>query len=346
MRALADYDIESLRAEFAGWGCKAAQADRVLLAFYRNAGHVDWAGLGLGRKLLACIHKHIALRRSRILAQSQSSDGTLKLLLALERGGSVETVLLRTSFPERAAGCISTQLGCAMGCVFCASAQGGLERDLEAGEMVEQFLHLKEKALASGRRVASVVFMGTGEPLLNFDNLIAAAKRIAGPGMGDVGSRQITVSTVGIVPGILKLAEANLNINLALSLHAPDDAVRSRIVPATRRYGVREILAATKRFYELTGRITNIEYCLIASLNDSDAQARALAGLLDGFRAHVNLIPCNNIGAGFQAPSLERQQRFLSLLRERKVVAHLRRTRGSDVNAACGQLRAGLGLGT
>ena len=342
MRALADYDIESLRAEFAAWGCKAAQADRILLAFYHHAGHVDWAGLELGRTLLANIRKHIALRQSRVLAQSESLDGTLKLLLGLDHGGSVETVLMRTSFPDRAAGCISSQIGCAMGCVFCASTQGGLERNLSAGEMVEQFLRLKEKALAAKRRVATVVFMGTGEPLLNLDNVIAAAKRIAGRGMGDVGWRQITVSTVGIVPGILKLAEANLNINLALSLHAPNDEVRSRIVPANLRYGVREILAATRRFYELTGRIANIEYCLLAGINDSDGHARALAALLDGFRAHVNLIPCNSISAGFQAPPPERQQRFLSILRESKVAAHLRRTRGSDVNAACGQLRAGL----
>jgi len=316
-----------------------------LREFYKNAGWVDWARQPLGRKLLAQIRKHIVLRQSRVLARSASVDGTLKLLLGLERGGSVEAVLMPTPFPERAAGCISSQLGCAMGCVFCASARSGLERNLEAGEMVEQFLVLKEQAASAGLRLARVVFMGTGEPLLNLPNVLAAAGRIASAGLGDVGGRQITVSTVGIVPGILKLAGAGLNINLALSLHAPDDAVRSRIVPANRRYGVQEIMAATRRFYELTGRIVNIEYCLIAGLNDSDAQADALAALLDGFRAHVNLIPCNNTGAGFLAPPLERQGRFLSILRAAKVVAHLRRTRGSDVNAACGQLTASLARG-
>jgi 23S rRNA (adenine2503-C2)-methyltransferase len=339
MRALTDYDLEGLRATFESWGCKASQADRILLDFYKYAGHVDLARLNLGRALLGRLRTHIPLRQSGVLARHESRDGTVKLLLGLERGGAIETVLMPTGTKERAAGCISSQVGCAMGCAFCASTRGGLERNLESGEMIEQFLHLKEQALATGRRLATVVFMGSGEPLLNLDNVVAATKRIAGPALGDVGWRQVTVSTVGIVPGILKLAAMKLRITLALSLHAPDDETRSRIVPANKRYGVREIVAATKRFSELTGRVTNVEYCLIAGVNDSDGHARALAALLDGFRTHVNLIPCNSIGAGFVAPPLGRQQQFLRLLRNAGVVAHLRCTRGDDVSAACGQLR-------
>jgi 23S rRNA (adenine2503-C2)-methyltransferase len=138
----------------------------------------------------------------------------------------------------------------------------------------------------------------------------------------------------------LKLAAANEKVNLALSLHAPDDVTRSRLVPANRRYGVAEIVAATKRFYELTGRITNVEYCLVAGVNDSDQQAHALAALLDGFRTHVNLIPCNSVDRNYTAPPFERQRRFLNILRDARIVAHLRLARGADVNAACGQLRA------
>jgi 23S rRNA (adenine2503-C2)-methyltransferase len=169
-------------------------------------------------------------------------------------------------------------------------------------------------------------------------------RRIADPDLGGLGWRQVTVSTVGIVPGIDRLADEDLNINLALSLHAPDDPTRSRLVPMNRRYAVADIAAAARRFYERTGRIVTIEYCLLAGVNDSNEQARLLAALLDGFRAHVNLIPYNPIGAGvsgvtYARPSADRITHFLGILRDAGVVAHVRDTRGDDVAAACGQLR-------
>jgi 23S rRNA (adenine2503-C2)-methyltransferase len=231
-----------------------------------------------------------------------------------------------------------------MGCDFCASTKRGLERNLEAGEVVEQFLHLKAQAANMGRRITSLVFMGMGEPMHNLDNVIGAIKRIADQAMGALGGRQITVSTVGVVPGIERLADADLNVHLALSLHAPDDETRARIVPANRRYPVADIMSATRRFADRTGRIPTIEYCLLADMNDSDAHARRLAQLMEGFRAHVNLIPYNWVGAGlsgivYRRPSDARVQQFLHLLRSANVVAHRRETRGDDVNAACGQLR-------
>src|ERR1044072_8093925 len=148
--------------------------------------------------------------------------------------------------PDRAAGCVSSQIGCAMGCDFCASTKSGLERNLEAGEIVEQFLHLKSIAAESGRRLTSLVFMGMGEPMHNLDNVITAIRRIAHPDLGGLGWRQVTVSTVGVVPGIDKLADADLNVHLAISLHAPDDATRAKLVPANRRYPVTEIIAAAR----------------------------------------------------------------------------------------------------
>jgi 23S rRNA (adenine2503-C2)-methyltransferase len=234
-----------------------------------------------------------------------------------------------------------------MGCDFCASTKAGLERNLEAWEIVEQFLHLKRESEAVGRKLKTIVFMGMGEPLLNLDEVIPAIWRIADPDMGAVGWRQVTVSTVGIVPGITRLAEADLNVHLALSLHAPDDATRTMLVPSNRRYAVAEIMAAAKAFHERTGRIVTIEYCALAGVNDSDEQAIQLADLLRDFRAHVNVIPYNAIGVGmsgrsYQRPARERIARFLGILRERRVVAHVRDTRGDDVAAACGQLRAQL----
>ncbi len=300
--------------------------------------------LQLGYALHAHLVSEISLLQSTVLLERQSTDGTVKLLLGMARGGSVEAVLMPSHHRDRAAGCVSSQIGCAMRCDFCASTRNGLERDLSSGEIVEQFLHLKARAAGDGRRLQTLVFMGMGEPMLNLDNVIAAIRRIAGQGLGQLGGRHITVSTVGIVPGIDRLAAAGLNVHLAISLHAPDDATRARLVPMNRRYNVAEIMAAGRRFEAATGRIPTIEYCMLAGINDSDEQAHLLAELMTEFRAHVNLIPYNSIGAGvsgvvYEQPSRERMDAFLGILRDRQVVAHFRRTRGEDVEAACGQLR-------
>jgi 23S rRNA (adenine2503-C2)-methyltransferase len=285
-----------------------------------------------------------------VITQHRATDGTIKLLVGFDGGagrggGAVESVLMPTGRQGVAAGCVSSQIGCAMGCDFCASTKEGLERNLEAGEIVEQFLHLKRAATESARRLRTIVFMGMGEPLANFDNVVAAIRRIADPLLGGLGWRQVTVSTVGIVPGIDRLTEADLNVHLALSLHAPDDATRAQIVPANRRYPVADIIAAAKRYYARSGREVNVEYCLLGGVNDSDEHARTLAELLNDFRAHVNLMPYNPIGGAglsgriYVRPGDERVIRFLQILRDAGIVAHVRVTRGDDVAAACGQLR-------
>ena len=347
MPALTDHDIPSLRALLTQWGFNPAHAPRLLHAFYADPGGRELdalcdrnTGLALRAKLL---ETHTA-RASRVTARHESADGTIKLLIGLDRGGAVETVLMPWHHPERAAGCVSSQIGCAMGCDFCASTRRGLERDLEAGEIVEQFLFLRQASREKGRRLTSLVFMGMGEPMHNLDNVIAAIRRIAGQGLGMLGWKHITVSTVGIVPGIEKLTDADLNVHLALSLHAPDDATRERIVPTGKRWKVADIMAAARRFEQKTSRIPTIEYTLLAGVNDSEEQAILLADLMDEFRAHVNLIPYNAIGPGlsgkvYRRPEEAKMNRFLEILRARRVVAHFRRTRGDDVNAACGQLR-------
>jgi 23S rRNA (adenine2503-C2)-methyltransferase len=231
-----------------------------------------------------------------------------------------------------------------MGCDFCASTKAGVERSLSSGEIVEQFLYLRAEAARLGRRLQTIVFMGMGEPLMNYDNVTAAIRRIAGEDLGAIGWRHVTVSTVGIVPGIDRMTEEGLGMYLAVSLHAPDDDTRSAIVPTGKRYKVADILSAVRRYQAATGRIVTIEYTLLEGVNDSDAQARLLAELLDGGRMHVNLIPYNAIGLGvsgreYRRPSQERMVRFLEILRDRGVVAHFRRTRGADIDGACGQLR-------
>jgi 23S rRNA (adenine2503-C2)-methyltransferase len=241
-----------------------------------------------------------------------------------------------------------------MGCDFCASTKAGVERSLTSGEIVEQFLSLRAEAMKLGRRVQTIVFMGMGEPLLNYDNVVAAVRRIAGEDLGAIGWRHVTVSTVGIVPGIERLTDEGLGMQLAVSLHAPDDDTRTAIVPTGKRYRVADILAAVRRYQSVSGRIVTIEYTLLEGVNDSDAQAELLAerlrpcnpgpGAHRDERMHVNLIPYNSIGPGmsgrvYRQPSAERMERFLSILRERGVVAHFRRTRGADIDGACGQLR-------
>ncbi|HEY8749688.1 MAG TPA: 23S rRNA (adenine(2503)-C(2))-methyltransferase RlmN [Tepidisphaeraceae bacterium] len=339
-----EYDIDSLGEVLAREGLATAHTRVLLRAFYEGAGKIDFSTLKVGRRVEEWFGQAGVPVRSTVRHRVRSADGTLKLLIAFSDGQTVESVLMPGYRPDRAAGCISSQVGCAMGCDFCASTKSGLQRNLTCPEIVEQFLHLKSEALQLDRRLQSLVFMGMGEPMHNLDNVIAAIKRIADPDLGGLGWRQVTVSTVGIVPGIDRLAEADLNVHLALSLHAPDDATRARLVPANRRYPIAEIMDAAKRFVAKTRRIPTIEYCLLANVNDSDAHAHALADLMTGFRAHVNLIPYNAIGAGlsgavYSRPAPAQIAAFLDILRARKIVAHPRDTRGDDVSAACGQLR-------
>jgi 23S rRNA (adenine2503-C2)-methyltransferase len=341
MLSFSDCDIQTLSDALGGNGHNPANASRVLREYWRGDGLIDINAMPIARAARTWLGDNFAPRHSRVLVRRESNDGTVKLLVGFARGGAAECVLMPSHRPDRAAACISSQIGCAMGCDFCASTKGGLDRDLGIGEIVEQFMHLRTEARAAKRRIASLVFMGMGEPMHNLDNVIPAIRLLAEPGLGAMGFRAITVSTVGVVPGIDRLAEANLGVHLALSLHAPDNDTRSKLVPSNRRWSVADIMAAAKRFQDRTGRPVNIEYCMLASVNDSDGQAMLLAELMRGFRAHVNLIPYNSIGdANYRRPTDQRIAAFAELLRAKNVVVHVRETRGDDVSAACGQLRA------
>jgi 23S rRNA (adenine2503-C2)-methyltransferase len=346
MKALTDYDIASLASMLVQWGFKPSHARRLLGHFYRYAGQpIDFDRLLVPRALQRRLQEQVPLRQSHIAASTMAPDGTTKILVEFDAGGAVESVLMPSQRPDRAAGCVSSQIGCAMGCDFCATTQAGLVRDLTAGEIAEQFLHLKALALSQGRRLQTVVFMGMGEPMLNLDHVIGGIRRIADPVLGAVGWRNVNVSTVGIVPAIHRFIDAGLNVNLTLSLHAPDDQTRARIIPAARRFPIADLLAAAKRFLSEERLFPTIAYCLLEGINDSDEHACHLADLMAGFRAHVNLIPYNHIGPGisgtvYRPSSPQRLQEFLRILHARKVVAHGRDSRGGQVNAACGQLRA------
>jgi 23S rRNA (adenine2503-C2)-methyltransferase len=245
---------------------------------------------------------------------------------------------------DRAAGCLSSQVGCAMGCDFCATTKTGFERNLTAGEIVEQFVALRREAQAVGRKLQTLVFMGMGEPMLNLDAVLVAVRRLAANDLGALGWRQITVSTVGIVPGMEELTDAGLNVHLAVSLHAPDDATRAQLLPMGRRFPIADILAAADRFQASRGRPVTIQYCLLSGVNDTPEHARLLAAVLGSRRMHVNLLRYNPTGLSlrgitYAASSDETAEVFAGVLRSHKVVAHFRRSRGPDIDAACGQLR-------
>lgn len=341
-RFLSDLSVEEVACWLTGQGWKSEHASRLLRCLDGVA--VESAGWRAPAGVLDRLRAAYPGQATEPVRRQVAADGTTKLLLRLQDGRTVESVLMPDYHPERAAGCVSSQVGCAMGCDFCATTQTGFERHLSSGEMVEQFLHLRSAAVAVGRTLRTLVFMGMGEPMLNLDNVLAAVRRIADPRLGGFGWRQVTVSTVGIVPGIDALREAGLGVHLALSLHAPDDATRADLLPMGRRYPVGEILAAADRYQAASGRVTTIQYCLLHGVNDAPDQARALAHLLSGRRMHVNLLRYNPTGLSLRgrnyAPSSPaRTEVFLAELRACGVVAHLRRARGQDIDAACGQLR-------
>ena len=341
--ALSDYALADLQNELSTWGFKPSHAGRVLRAYYAAGDKIDWEELRLPKPLAEKL-KPLTIGSTSLATRQTATDGTAKLLLRLNDGRTVESVLMPDYRDDRAAGCISSQVGCAMGCDFCATTKTGFERNLTAGEMVEQFLALRREALGVGRRLQTIVFMGMGEPMLNLDHVLEAVRRIADNNLGALGWRQITVSTVGIVPGIDALAAAGLNVHLAVSLHAPDDATRERLLPVGKRFGVQEILAAADRYQAQSGRPVTIQYCLLKEVNDSPEQANQLAALLALRRMHVNLLHYNPTGlslrgANYEPTSDETANEFMATLRAGGVVAHFRRSRGPDIDAACGQLR-------
>lgn len=343
MPSLADYDLSTFGELLGSWRFKPTHAGPILRAYYSEAGITGVDSLHTPPNLLRRLQTDFA-PASSLATRQLSEDGTAKLLLQLADARTVESVLMPDFRQDRAAGCLSSQVGCAMGCDFCATTKSGFERNLTAGEIVEQFLHLRREALGTGRKLQTVVFMGMGEPLLNLQEVLKAIRRIAGNDLGSLGWRQVTVSTVGIVPAMDELTATNLNINLAVSLHAPDDATRERLIPSGRRFGIAEVLSATDRFQARTGRPTIIQYCLLKGINDSPEQARQLAQLLNGRRMHVNLLHYNATGIGLRGTAYEPTDRetadaFVEVLRKNHVIAHFRRSRGKDIDAACGQLR-------
>ena len=262
-------------------------------------------------------------------------DGTIKYLWRLKDGNCIETVLMKYRHGNSI--CISTEVGCKMGCVFCASTQAGFVRRLAPSEILDQVLFTQ---LDSGEPISNIVLMGIGEPLDNFDNVMRFLELVNSPDGMNIGMRHISLSTCGLVDKIEKLAERDLQLTLSVSLHSPDDESRSKIMPVNRRWPVDTLLAACRDYFAKTGRRISFEYTMIDGVSDSPEQAQLLAKKLAGMGAHVNMIPLNNVTeSGLHTSSKQAIHRFQTILEENGITATLRRTLGSDIDASCGQLR-------
>jgi len=274
---------------------------------------------------------------TRVERHLVSADDTHKLLLRTRDGHFIECVLIQEE--GRHTACVSTQVGCGMGCVFCASGLNGVERNLTPGEILEQLVQLRNLTQAD-RRLTHIVVMGMGEPLANLDNLLAALS-VAGDknGLG-IGARHVTISTVGLPAKIRRLADLGKQYHLAVSLHAPNDALRTEIVPTNDKTGIPEILKAADYFFETTGRQVTFEYVVLGGVNDRPVHARQLANLLRGRKAHINLIPWNDVtGLTYKRPTDDDLAGFIATLRRAGVSVTVRHRKGADIDAACGQLR-------
>jgi len=331
---LKDIAFDELRAELEGWGEPAYRAKQIFEWVYQKGADSYAAMTDLPKSLRQRLGESYKLRPLELAEKLRSEDGTEKFLFRLADGRLIETVLIPSG--GRRTLCLSTQVGCKFACVFCASGAGGFERDLLPSEMLGQVLYLRDRLEV---QLTNFVFMGMGEPLDNLDNLVRAVRIMnAREGM-NIAARRITISTVGIVPAIEKLENLGLQVTLSLSLHATTDELRTRLLPANRKYPLAEVIKAGARYARTTGRMVTIEYILISGLNDLAADARRLASIARKLRAKVNLIPYSQgCGPAYAPSSGPRQQDFAQVLESLGVGATIRRSKGADIRAACGQL--------
>ncbi len=326
---------EELEGMLAGMGeprFRAAQIFRWLHSGVKSFDEMTNISKDLRRKLIEnCYISQAGIEKKLISAY----DYTVKYLFSFNDGETVESVLMK--YHHGYTSCISTQAGCKMGCTFCATGKGGFSRNLTASEMLSQ---IQAAQADNNIRISNVVLMGMGEPLDNFDNVVRFLRLVGDENGLNIGMRHISLSTCGIVPRIYELADMKLQITLSVSLHAPNDEIRSRTMPINRKYDITQLLKACKYYTDKTSRRISFEYAMIDGINDSDACAAELGRRLRGIIAHVNLIPVNSVEeTGYKKSKKDRIRRFTEILAQAGITATVRRTLGSDINASCGQLR-------
>ena len=345
--ALLDLTYTQLRELLTSWGEPSFRADQVWGWLYRSLVSDFNQMRNLPKGLRARLSEVAHLQTLTSLAESVSADGlTCKVLFALQDEETIESVFMR--YERRRTVCVSTQVGCPVGCPFCATGQSGFTRNLTAGEIVEQVLYFARqltgdqgsKTKDKGPGISNVVIMGMGEPLLNYEATWQAIETLNDTGGFGLGARRITLSTVGVVPGIQQLSREKLQVGLAVSLHAPTDRLRDKLVPLNRRYPLRQLMAACRDYVQNTGRRVTFEYALMEGVNDSLEQAQRLGHLLQGLVCHINLIPLNpTIESPYQPSSRKMALAFQREMERQGIPTTMRVGRGVDIQAGCGQLR-------
>ena len=335
MTDIKSMNLNELTAYLVDNGFEKFRAKQVLNWIKQDAGSFDDM-TNIPLKLREFLKQNAYLACAEIeRIQRSEIDGTVKYLFRLYDGEYVEGVLMR--YHHGRSMCISSQVGCKMGCTFCATGKSGFSRSLTASEMIAQ---IRSAELDCGERISNVVLMGMGEPFDKYDNVVRFLKLVSSEDSLNIGMRHITISTCGIAPRMREFADLGLQCGLSVSLHAPNDEARSRTMPIDRRYPIAEVMDASRYYVQKTNRRITFEYALIDGENDSDDSARELAELLKGLLCHVNLIPVNDVpGAGYRNSSLKRQKAFVNILSAAGINATVRRTLGSDIDASCGQLK-------
>lgn len=331
--------VDELREWLTANGEKAFRAEQIFDWLYKKRADSFEEMSNLSKTLREKLEENFKLTTLTTAIQQTSADGTIKFLFELHDGYSIETVLMRHDYGNSV--CVTTQVGCRIGCTFCASTLGGLKRHLEAGEIVAQVVKVQKALDETDERVSSVVIMGIGEPFDNYDNMLSFLKIINHDKGLNIGARHITVSTSGIIPKIYQFADENMQINFAISLHAPNSELRSRLMPINRAYKLDDLMKAVRYYIDKTGRRISFEYGLFGKVNDQIEHAEELADLLKGLKCHVNLIPVNYVPErDYVRTPKDQIFAFEKALKNRGINVTIRREQGHDIDAACGQLRA------
>lgn len=335
MKNIKDYNLEQLKDELESLGEKKYRAEQIFKWIYVDKVNSFDEMTNLSISLREILKNNYSINSFKVIKRQVSSDGTQKFLFDILDGNAIESVLMKYHHGNTI--CVSSQVGCKMGCKFCASTGIKFVRSLSAGEIVEQVLAVERE---SGEKISNIVFMGIGEPLDNYDNVIHAIRILNNPKGLNIGARHISVSTSGIVPRIYDLAKENIQCTLSVSLHATNNEKRSQMMPINKKYSIEELIKACKDYINITNKRISFEYALAKDNNDNLEDAKQLVSLLKGMLCHVNLIPINKIENGnFVKSSNENIIKFRDYLNDNGIVATIRRELGSDIDAACGQLR-------
>lgn len=333
-----DLNFSELEDTIKSWGEPAYRAKQIWQGLYKNLWHSPEDFSNLSKSLREKLTAHFSFSHLRPATVLNSSDGqTTKTLFELPTDAAIEAVLMR--YNERNTLCISTQVGCAMGCVFCATGQMGFRANLTSGEIVEQVMYYARLLQQTGERPTNIVVMGMGEPFHNYNETMAAIDRLNDHEGFDMSARRFTISTVGLIPMIKRFTHEKRQVNLAISLHAAGDELRTSMLPINKKYPIRTLLDTCREYVKVTGRRITFEWALIHEVNDTPEQAKILAGLLSGINCHVNVIPLNpTLGYNGKATSRPRAEAFRQILEENGIPCTIRIRRGIDIRAGCGQL--------